>query len=154
LSEAGQIVGSAGGSASGSRDVTAAYFEALFPIIDNFEVNVAGRYDKYSDYGNDFAPKVSLRWQPMDSLTLRASYGEGFRAPSLDVLNAKPAFSAAFVTDRQTCLMLTGSAACEIQTNTYQIAQEGLESEQSEQIGLGVVWDATDWLNLTLDYYD
>lgn len=154
LSESGQIVGSAGSSSSGSREVYAAYFEALFPILDNFEVNVAGRFDRYNDYGSDFAPKVSLRWQPIDSLTLRASYGEGFRAPSLDILSALPSFSAAFVTDRQTCIMLTGSAACEIQTNTYQIVQEGLQSEQSKQFGIGAVWDATDWLNLTLDYYD
>ena len=154
LSESGQIVGSAGSSASGSRDIYSAYFEALFPIVDSFEVNIAGRYDKYSDYGSDFAPKVSVRWQPLDSLPLRASYGEGFRAPSLDILSAKPAFSAAATSDPATCIMLTGSPTCNTQVSTYSIANPNLESEQSEQFGLGVVWDATDWLNLTLDYYN
>lgn len=154
LSESGQVVGSAGSSASGSRDVYAAYFEALFPIFDGFEVNVAGRYDRYSDYGSDFAPKVSVRWQPIDSLTLRASYGEGFRAPSLDILSAKPAFSAVATTDPRTCIMMTGSPSCNTQVSTYSIANPNLSSEQSEQFGLGAVWDATDWLNLTLDYYN
>src|SRR5690606_29131924 len=112
LSESGQVVGSAGNSAAGGRDVTAVYFEVLLPFLSNFEVDIAGRYDDYSDYGSDFAPKVSLRWQPLDSLTFRGSYGEGFRAPSLDILTAKPSFSADDTNDRDTCIMLTGNPSC------------------------------------------
>ena len=154
LSEAGQIVGSAGNSAAGSRDLWAAYVEMLFPIVDGFEVNVAGRYDSYSDYGNDFSPKVSLRWHPMESLTFRASWGEGFRAPALDILSAQPSFSASFITHPATCLSQGLAATCETKINEWRIANPNLESEQSEQFGLGVVWDATDWLNMSLDYYD
>ena len=154
LSEAGQIVGSAGNSASGGRDVTAAFFEVLLPFHRTFEVNIAGRYDKYSDYGNDFAPKVSFRWQPLDALTFRASYGEGFRAPSLDILTQKASFSATATTDPATCLLLTGSLSCQTQVSTYSIANPNLESEQSKQYSLGVVWDAADWLNVSLDYYN
>ena len=29
-----------------------------------------------------------------------------------------------------------------------------MSSEQSTQFSIGAAWDATDWLNLTLDYYD
>ncbi len=43
LSSAGQIVGSSGNSAFGGRNVKAAFFEALFPLLSNFEVSVAGR---------------------------------------------------------------------------------------------------------------
>lgn len=154
LSEAGQIVGSAGNSAAGSRNVAAGYVEVLLPVFDKFEIDLAGRYDKYSDYGADFAPKVSLRYQPLDTLTLRGSYGEGFRAPSLDILSQKAAFSAVATTDPATCLMLTGSSSCNTQVSTYSIANPNLESEQSEQFGLGAVWDATGWLNLSLDYYN
>ena len=154
LSESGQVVGSAGNSAAGSRDVKAAYFEVLFPITSTFEVDIAGRYDEYSDYGSDFAPKVSLRWQPLESLTIRGSYGEGFRAPTLDILTAKPSFSADASTDRDTCMMLTGTPNCETQISTWRISNPDLTSEQSEQFSLGVVWDATDWLNMSLDYYN
>lgn len=154
LSESGQVVGSAGNSAAGGRDVTAVYFEVLFPFLSNFEVDIAGRYDEYSDYGSDFAPKVSMRWQPLDSLTFRASYGEGFRAPSLDILTAKPSFSADSTSDRDTCIMLTGNPSCSTQINTWRIANPSLTSEQSEQFSLGVVWDATNWLNMSLDYYN
>lgn len=154
LSESGQVVGSAGNSAAGGRDVKAAYFEFLFPFTSTFELDLAGRYDSYSDYGSDFAPKASIRWQPLDSLTFRASYGEGFRAPPLDILTAKPSFSADATSDRDTCMMLTGQPNCSTQITTWRIANPNLTSEQSEQYSLGVVWDATNWLNLSLDYYN
>ena len=157
LSESGQIVGSAGNSSIGGRDVTSGYFEMLLPFVDTFEVNLAGRYDEYSDYGSDFAPKVSFRWHPLDNLTLRGSYGEGFRAPPLSVLAALPAFSAAAIAGhRPTCDLygVPSDEACgSIQLTTYSIANPNLSSEQSEQLALGVVWDATDWLSMTLDYY-
>lgn len=154
LSEAGQVVGSSGNSAAGDRKVDAAYLELLLPIANSFELNFAGRYDKYSDYGSDFSPKASLRWHPIDSLTVRASYGKGFRAPSLDILHAKASFSADRTNDPQTCLMLTGNTNCVGQLNTYRIANPNLGSEKSTQWSAGVVWDPTSWLNLSLDYYN
>jgi len=156
LSEAGQIVGSAGNSAAGGRDAAAAYFEALFPLLNGLELNLAGRYDDYSDYGNDFSPKVSLRWHPLEHWTFRASWGEGFRAPSLDILTQRPAFSAVTLSaHRPTCNLqgVPATSPCSPQVNTYGIANPGLESENSEQYGLGAVWDAASWLNLSLDYY-
>jgi len=155
LSEAGQIVGSSGNSAQGARDAKAAYFETLFPLFNGFELNIAGRYDRYSDYGSDFSPKVSVRWHPLERWTFRASWGEGFRAPPLDILSQKPSFSAATVRHRPTCDLqgLPPDRACSTQITTYGIANPNMESENSEQYGLGVVWDATDWLNIGLDYY-
>ena len=154
LQSSGQIVGSAGNSASGSRNVRAGYFEALFPFLTNFEVTVAGRYDQYSDYGNDFAPKVALRWQPLEALTVRASYGQGFRAPTLDIISAQPAFGAASVNDPQTCIAFGQPATCNTQVTTYTIANPNVLSEQSDQYSVGLAWDAADWLNLSVDYYN
>lgn len=154
LSEAGVVSGSAGNSAGGSRDLKAAFFEVLLPVTSTFEVNIAGRYDEYSDYGSDFSPKLSLRWQPLENLTLRGSYGEGFRAPSMDILTAKASFSADATNDEATCIMLTGNPVCNTQINTWRIANPNLGSETSKQYTFGAVWDATDWLNLSLDYYN
>ena len=154
LSASGSVSGSAGNSAFGLRDVKAMYFEALFPLLDNLELNVAGRYDDYSDYGSDFAPKVALRWQPLDSLTLRASYGQGFRAPTLDIVGQQPAFGADGIADPQTCIEFGEPSTCSTQVTSYTIANPNVESEQSDQFSVGAAWDATDWLNITLDYYD
>lgn len=154
LSEAGVVSGSAGNSSDGSRQVRAVYVEALFPILNNFEINVAARHDRYSDYGNDTSPKISFRYSPLDNLTLRASYGEGFRAPTLDILNAKAAFSADSVTHAPTCVAFGLPASCSTQINAYAIANPNLESENSKQWSVGGAWDATSWLNLGLDYYN
>lgn len=154
LQSAGQIVGSAGNSAGGSRSVGAAYAEALFPVLENLEISVAARYDRYSDYGSDTSPKVSVRFTPIENLVLRASYGQGFRAPTLDILTAQPAFSADSVTDAPTCLAFGLAPTCSIQVNGYSLGNENLLSETSDQWSAGLAWDATDWLNLAVDYWD
>ncbi|GAA4358740.1 TonB-dependent receptor [Kangiella marina] len=154
LSEGGVIGGSAGNSAGGGRDVSALYFETLLPVVDNFEINLAGRYDDYSDFGDNFAPKVSFRYQPIDDVTLRASWGEGFRAPSLDILTAQPAFSADGTTDPDTCRFLTNNASCQTQTEAYALANPNLGPESSEQFSLGGAWQITDDLSMSADYYN
>lgn len=157
MSEGGEVVGSAGASSSGDRDVTAAFFEFLFPILDNFEVGIAGRYDDYSDYGSDFSPKVSLRYQPLDELTLRASYGEGFAAPSLDVLTQNPAFSAASIVHPATAEwqgIPQDRWDRAIQVTTYSMGNSELESETSEQFSFGVAYAPSGWISGSLDYYN
>jgi len=154
LQSSGQIVGSAGNSAAGGRNVKAAFGELLMPVLSNLEVSLAARYDEYSDYGNDTSPKLSVRWQPLDSLTLRASVGKGFRAPTLDVLTSQPAYSADTVTDPTTCVAFGLPSICSVQVNAYVLANPTIGSEQSDQFSVGLAWDAADWLNLTVDYYN
>lgn len=153
-SEAGLVGGSAGNSAGGGRSVDAAYFEFLLPVTYDLEVSVAGRFDDYSDYGSDFSPKVSFRWQPMDSLLVRGSYGKGFRAPTLDILTQKTSFSAEGVRDADSCTLLAGDPDKECQVDTYYIANPNLNSEKSTQIALGVAYQPTEWLNMTADYFN
>ncbi|RYZ74741.1 MAG: TonB-dependent receptor, partial [Lysobacteraceae bacterium] len=154
LSESGTVLGSAGNSSGGSRNVYAAYFEWLFPFTSNFDITLAGRYDKYSDYGADFSPKIAARWQPLDNLTFRASYGQGFRAPGLDILTQKLTFSAEPVNDPISCQISGAPSTCSIQIDSYSIANPALASEQSTQYSVGVVYDPVDWLDLSLDYYN
>ena len=154
LSEAGQVGGSSGSSAGGGRDVTSIFFEGLVPILDNLEMSLAGRYDDYSDYGSDFSPKVSFRYQPLDNLTLRASYGEGFRAPTLDILTQQPSDSADTVNDPQTCVAEGLAPDCLTQIQNTVIANPALGSEQSEQFSLGLAYEPFDWMNFTVDYWN
>lgn len=154
LSEAGAIGGSAGNSAGGDRNVTSAYIETLIPVIPDLEISVAGRFDSYNDYGDDFSPKVSFRWQPLAELTVRGSYGEGFRAPSLDIITQLDSFSADTVSDEQTCLVASEPANCNIQINGLRTANPNLDSEQSKQFSLGVAYQPLDWINGTLDYWN
>jgi iron complex outermembrane receptor protein len=54
-----------------------------FPGMKTLELLIDERYDNYSDFGGASKPKFSLRYKPFDDLTFRATYAEGFRAPSL-----------------------------------------------------------------------
>lgn len=159
ISSAKGIVGSAGNSAGGSRKVQTAAAELLVPLAKRFEASFAGRYEQYSDYGNDFAPKLSLRFQPASNVTLRASAGQGFAAPTLDIITMKPSFSAQSVVDVRNCLA-EGSTApnlCSrtpLQINSTVIANPNLKSEQSDQFSFGAVWDVTPSLSVKADYWD
>jgi iron complex outermembrane receptor protein len=154
LSEAGQVGGSAGNSAGGGRNLKSAYAEALIPVMDGLEFSVAGRYDEYSDYGNDFSPKISVRYEPLDGLVLRGSYGEGFRAPTLDILTQKPAPGNPSVSDDPSCLNLGLAAGCDVQVSAITLANPEISSETSKQLSLGVAYQPTEWFNFSADYYD
>jgi iron complex outermembrane receptor protein len=66
------------------RDVSAVFAELSLPITDGFQAQLAARYEDYGgDIGSTFDPKLSLRWQLVDSLALRGSVGTTFRGPSL-----------------------------------------------------------------------
>lgn len=153
-SEAGLVGGSAGNSAGGGRTVNAAFFEVLVPVTADFELNFAGRYDRYSDFGGAFSPKASFRWQLADGLVWRGSWGEGFRAPTLDILTQKTSFSAEPVNDAATCTILAGDPDEQCQVNTYYIANPGLQPEESTQMATGLSYDLNDSFNITVDYYN
>ncbi len=147
-SEAGLVGGSAGNSSAGEREVTAFFYEGVFPVIDRVELNVAVRYDDYSDFGDNVAPSVKVRWEAMDNLVLRASYSESFRAPGLDVLNQKRTFSA------ESAIDYAQGATGERQYDTYFTANSELDAEESDYVNLGIVYDFNDNLGVKLDYFN
>lgn len=153
LSEAGVVSGSAGNSAAGERDMRAAFVEVLLPVIEDVEVTVAARHDRYSDFGSATSPQLSVRYSALDNLTLRASVGQGFRAPTLDILHQKASFSADSVTDAATCAAFGLPPTCSTQIEAWVIANPNLDAETSDQWSTGVAWDPTDWLSLTADYW-
>lgn len=75
----------------GSRNVKAVFAELYVPFfgagnaqpgLEELTLSVAGRYERYSDFGSTTNPKIGLTWRPIDGITLRGSYGTSFRAPT------------------------------------------------------------------------
>jgi iron complex outermembrane recepter protein len=64
------------------RDIKAVYGELLLPIVKGLDVTLAARTDSYTGFGRNTSPKVSLRWQPVDSFLVRGAYSEAFRVPT------------------------------------------------------------------------
>ena len=83
----GNVVGgSEGTSTFGERTVKAAYAELRIPLITNLQLQLAGRYEQYSDFGSTTKPKIALSYRPVPWLLLRTSYGQSFLAPNLAYL--------------------------------------------------------------------
>ena len=51
---------------TGSRKSAAVFAELSIPLMKRLDLTLAGRFDKYNDFGNTFNPKVALRYQPID----------------------------------------------------------------------------------------
>uniref|UniRef100_UPI003872EBB4 TonB-dependent receptor plug domain-containing protein n=1 Tax=Natronospira sp. TaxID=2024970 RepID=UPI003872EBB4 len=147
--EAGNILGTAGGSSGGSRDVWALFAETVMPLHEDVELDFALRRDDYSDFGDNLSAKAGIRWQPQPWFLVRGSYSEGFRAPTLDQLFQAPAQSFAFAVDIEGCLDDPGRAddvaGCVQETDqqheTFIAANPDLDAETSEQISVGAVFD-------------
>ena len=76
----------------GKYDVKEAYAELNAPLLSGvpfaelLELNGAVRVSDYSTSGSTTTFKAGLNWKPIQDLRLRASYAEGFRAPSIGEL--------------------------------------------------------------------
>ena len=82
------VAGDSGTSSEGDRNVTSVYGELNVPVIKQVELQIAGRFEDYSD--KDFAqsvrPKLGIKYHPTDWLVLRGSYSKSFKAPDLAYL--------------------------------------------------------------------
>ncbi|MCL2918331.1 TonB-dependent receptor domain-containing protein [Shewanella litorisediminis] len=157
LAEAGLIVGGNGGSGgSGERDVKAVYAEFVLPLLESVELNLAGRYDHYSDFGSTFNPQVSLRYKPVDALLLRTSWGTGFRAPTLSDLYQGTSEGFGYITNYLNCYT-EGEDIDACARRDYAPTRTGgnqeLEPEESESLNFGVVWNITDDISFSVDYW-
>ncbi len=148
----GLIFGTESVSAAGSRDSWAAFVEVAVPLVEGLEVSGALRFDDYSDFGNTTNPKLSFRWQPMDALAIRGSWGTGFRAPSLAQIGLGPSQESRFFSDSFGCA--DNPAYCTATDFTIVFTgNPDLEAEESETFNIGVAWDSSGF-NASLDYWD
>ncbi|HSV17378.1 MAG TPA: TonB-dependent receptor [Casimicrobiaceae bacterium] len=143
-----------------SRTVYALFGELNVPIVQNLEGNVAVRWDHYDDFGSTTNPKVSLRWQPMRQLLLRASWGTGFLAPSLyQLFNPQtPGLSQAGVSDPLRCPNPNDPNAannpdCNTQYTVTFGGNPSLKPEKSQQTTLGFVFEPVSGTSLGLDFF-
>jgi iron complex outermembrane receptor protein len=66
-----------------SRSVISTYVDIETDITEKFLMNIAGRFEHYSDFGNALAGKLALRYKILDALSIRGAISNGFRAPSI-----------------------------------------------------------------------
>jgi iron complex outermembrane receptor protein len=60
--------------------------DAARPFLNRLDITGAARYEHYSDFGSTFNPKIGVVLQVAPPLTLRASWGTSFHAPTFNQL--------------------------------------------------------------------
>ena len=99
----GNILSNAGSDGKGNRNVFSYYLEGIKNFGEMLELQLAGRVDRYSDFGWTANPKFAFRLQPSSQLLFRGSVSTAFVAPSLELLNQSSGESYPFIYDTVAC---------------------------------------------------
>ena len=167
-----------------TRKTSGLFAELVAPITKTLEVSGALRYDKigsvtntknFDSSGNPIAAetqgksasdvtyKLSARFQPTAELLFRASYGTGFKAPSLkDITFPVQAFGSTGFYDCPPGLATALAAACKAGSSEYNLRQGGnpgtgaggLSPEKSEQWTLGMRFEPSPVLSFGIDLWN
>lgn len=149
------VLGFSSTSADAERDQWAAFVEVFWPLTENVELQLAGRYDHYDSFGGDFNPKVAVRFQPFESLILRGNFSTSFRAPSLAQVGAGTLLSSYTVDCSATPEACDGDATEDGESLLSEdVANDDLEPETAETWGLGFLWSPTRRTDISVDYWN
>jgi iron complex outermembrane recepter protein len=153
------------------RNIKSAVIELDAPLTKAWSVNGAVRSDTYSDLKTTTVnPKLSLRFQPMTELMLRASANTGFRAPSImDIQNPTPEVRQTAMDDPVLCPSPTPLIAdsgnpvagytrqqvCNVITDYWTKSPDNshLKPEKSKGWSLGGAFEPLPDLLVTADYW-
>jgi iron complex outermembrane recepter protein len=141
----------------GHRDVGGIYSELDMPLLESLEVDASGRFDHYSDVGNNFSPKVGFKWKPLDWVAVRGTYSKGFRAPSFAENGSSSAEGFINYTPPPSFAAEHGGNAygtAPYSLAEYSVANPNIKPEKARNFTFGVVIQPTSWLNASLDYYN
>jgi iron complex outermembrane receptor protein len=149
-------IGSQGGSGLQPSDVVnedraawSAYLDLEFDLSDSFLLSVAGRFEKYGDFGSTTNGKVAARYEVSENFAIRTSFSTGFRAPSL-----AQAFFAGTTSSFGTGGGLVQTLSLPV-SNPVAEANGALplEAEDSFSKSVGFTWGNDSGFSLTFDYY-
>ncbi len=132
-----------------SRNIASLYADVGYDVNSDWQINSALRFDHYSDFGGTLNFKLATRYAFTDWLTLRASGGSGFRAPSMQQQffnNVSTQFDSNGI-PMEVGTFRNGSALAKA------IGIPELKEETSYNLGVGVVFRPFKNFTLTADYY-
>ncbi len=155
-------------SGSGKRDHLGVGGELSFPFSDNFELDIALRWDDYDDassVNSAFSPRVAFGYRPTESVLTRFSWGKSFRAPDMQRLFGGTTrgfvdiLDPDFQVDNNGFVCPEPSADPSCQPSLVQSVQLltfsniDLAEEEGSNINLGIIWEANEDLSFSLDYF-
>lgn len=132
------------------REIWSVFGELLFPLVDDvqrLEVSLAGRYDKYSDFGDTFNPQLGIEWEPVDGLIFRGSYSRAFRAPDLYTL-------AGTITGRVRLVDDPNAPGTTVALFSQTGGNPDLQPEEADTYSIGLEWEFANQGRVSLTYFD
>ena len=129
---------------SHSRDNNAGYVDFALSPTEKLQLDLAGRYEDFSDFGNTTVGKLTARYDFTDKFALRGTVSTGFRAPTL----AEEYYSATNVGPTSAFVQLPPNAPA-----AALVGINGLKPEKSKNFSLGVVLRPTGQFVTTIDAY-
>lgn len=129
------------------RNAYSGFVNFILEPTDNWIVDLAGRYESYSDFGDQTVGKITSRYNITDWLAFRGTASTGFRAPTL----GEGFYSAVNVgpTSASPQLQPNGAGAAALGFGG------GLQPETSKNFSAGfVLSDIVPHLTVTLDAYE
>ncbi len=135
---------------SGYREVDAFFLELAVPLLSNLELELAVRREEFSTGQSSTDPKYGLTWAATDWLTLRATQGDAFIAPSLEQLLNPVSCGLSTVTDRfgpfSAFTTACGGGNPNLQNESSQSQQFGVDLSFGD-FDFSVTWNETDFAN-------
>jgi len=129
---------------SHSRKNYAGYIDLAVAPIAELQIDVAGRFEHYTDFGDAEIGKITARYDIMPQLAIRGTIATGFRAPT----PAEEYYTATNVSPSTAIVQLpANSAAAKV------LGLPNLKPEISTSYSLGLVAHPLDDLSLTVDAY-
>jgi iron complex outermembrane receptor protein len=123
-------------------------------VIKGLNVDLGGRYEHYSDFGNSWTGKAAARVPLGKLVALRGAASTGFRAPSLQQLwfsNVSSLFLADSMGNLVPNQVLTANNASPVARDGFGIPK--LKQETSQNLSAGVTLRPLDNLSVTADGY-
>ncbi len=135
---------------SGSRDVDAYFVELAIPLLPSVEIEAAVRREEFSTGQESTDPKIGATWQATDWLTLRATRGEAFIAPSLEQLLNPVTCGLDEITDpfgpHSGFTVACGGGNPTLENESAESKQLGIDLE-FDNFDFHVTWNETDFAN-------
>jgi iron complex outermembrane receptor protein len=136
-----------------TRDNIGIYAGAESELTSAIALDVGGRFENYSDFGQSLIGKAAARAKLGGGLSLRGAFNTGFRAPSLQQLwfsNVSSQFLPDAAGNLQPTQVLTSNNASPV-TKAFGIPK--LHEEKSTNVSGGLGFRPLDNLSLTADGY-
>ncbi|WMS86554.1 TonB-dependent receptor domain-containing protein [Pleionea litopenaei] len=154
LSASGQISGSSGSNALGSRDLTAFAVSVYLPFSDKLTVQSSLRQEKYTGVDAETAVKLAASYLISDEWRLSAQWSSDFRAPDMRSTTLAPSYSLTQVNDPDSCLLGGFPGNCFVPAAAYQVQNPNLAAETSDDLSLTLEYDLNDSIQIKLSAWN